>query len=171
MKDLYTSSVVGLNVKSKVEFSPSAVSASQTAHQTEPPGPHLCHLQQGVQEQLQPAAAPVGAHRHQDEGQSKPREGGRREGRTSGEADSPSFPPSPHPSCTVLSSPSPCSCAGDPPPARSACEPGGPASLCVHCPSNRNHGSTASAHPSSCCCCWVHGAGGFTEKGVIEFNM
>lgn len=153
-------------MKSKVEFCPSAVSASQTAHQTEPAGPHLCHLQQRVQEQLQPAAAPVGAHGHQDEGPSEPREGGCRE-----EAASPSVTPPPHPSNTGFSSPSPRSCARDPPPAWSAREPGEPDSLCVHRPGNRNHGCTASAHPSSCCCCWVHGPGGFAEKGVIEFNM
>uniref|UniRef100_A0A669CGQ7 MYC-associated zinc finger protein a (purine-binding transcription factor) n=1 Tax=Oreochromis niloticus TaxID=8128 RepID=A0A669CGQ7_ORENI len=72
------------------------MSASQTAHQAGPARPHLRHLQQGVQEQLQPAAAPVGAHGHQDEGPGSPGEGGRSEGRPGGEADGPN--PNPIPS-------------------------------------------------------------------------
>ncbi|XP_028454870.1 myc-associated zinc finger protein-like [Perca flavescens] len=43
------------------------------------------------------------------------------------------------------------------PPARQPGEPGG---VCVHRPGDRNHGCAASAHPGSCCCCGLHGAGG-----------
>lgn len=140
------------------------VSISQTAPQAEPPRPHLRHLQQGVQEQLQPAAAPVGAHGHQDEGPSGPGEGGRSEGRTGGEADGAALPSPPHPAPAAASSLFHGSRPRDPPPARSARQPGGPAGVCVNRPGNSNHGCAASAHPGSCCCCRVHGAGGFSGR-------
>lgn len=41
-----------------------------------PRPPHLCHLQQAVQEQLQPAAAPVGPHWGTHEGQGQRAGGG-----------------------------------------------------------------------------------------------
>ncbi|XP_037648880.1 zinc finger protein 628 isoform X5 [Sebastes umbrosus] len=160
-------------LKCLLTFGPSAVSASQTAHQAEPARSHLRHLQQGVQEQLQPAAAPVGAHGHQDEGPRGAGEGGRSEGRTGGEADGPSVPPPPHPADATSSSSTPSDrhrrrrCrpgvpAPPAPPARSAArQPREPAGLRVHRHGNCNYGCTASTHPGSCCCRGLHGAGGF----------
>lgn len=152
-------------------FCPSAVSVSQTALQAEPAGPHLRHLQQGVQEQLQPAAPPVGAHGHQDEGPRRPGEGGRREGRTGGEAVRPSLPPPPQPALTASSSPSPNRRPRGPPPARSARQPRQPTGLCVHRPGNPNHGCTASTHPGSCCRRGLHGAGGFAGRGARKCDV
>lgn len=134
-------------------FCRSDVSVSQTAHQAEPPRPHLRHLQQGVQEQLQPAAAPVGAHGHQDEGPSVPREGGSGEGGPGGEADGPSVSAPAHPAHPAYPHRRP----RDPPSAR---QPREPAGLCVHRPGNSNHGCSASTHPGSCCGRGLHGAGG-----------
>ncbi|XP_037648876.1 translation initiation factor IF-2 isoform X2 [Sebastes umbrosus] len=157
-------------LKCLLTFGPSAVSASQTAHQAEPARSHLRHLQQGVQEQLQPAAAPVGAHGHQDEGPRGAGEGGRSEGRTGGEADGPSVPPPPHPADATSSSSTPSDrhrrrrCrpgvpAPPAPPARSAArQPREPAGLRVHRHGNCNYGCTASTHPGSCCCRGLHGA-------------
>uniref|UniRef100_A0A3Q3XHM1 C2H2-type domain-containing protein n=1 Tax=Mola mola TaxID=94237 RepID=A0A3Q3XHM1_MOLML len=119
-----------------------AVSVSQTAHQAEPARPHLCHLQQGVQEQLQPAAAPVGAHGHQDEGPGVPRKGGPGEDGPGGQADGPAVPAPAHSAHPAL--PCPHRRPRDPPPARSARKPREPDCLCVHRPGNRNHGCSAS---------------------------
>uniref|UniRef100_A0A672YQ29 Si:ch211-166g5.4 n=1 Tax=Sphaeramia orbicularis TaxID=375764 RepID=A0A672YQ29_9TELE len=63
------------------------------------------------------------------------------------------LPPQPAP--PPPSSPRP---PGDPPPAGAARQPGQPAGVRVHRPSNRNHGSATSTYPSSCGGGGVHGA-------------
>uniref|UniRef100_A0A3P9HZA2 Si:ch211-166g5.4 n=1 Tax=Oryzias latipes TaxID=8090 RepID=A0A3P9HZA2_ORYLA len=61
-------------------FLPGSVSSGETSVPDGPRATHLCHLQQAVQEQLQPAAAPVGPHWGTHEGQGKRAGGGSREG-------------------------------------------------------------------------------------------
>ncbi|MEQ2211799.1 hypothetical protein XENOCAPTIV_016423 [Xenoophorus captivus] len=139
---------------------------SQASFQTGPSGPHLRHLQQGVQEQLQPAAAPVRPHWHQDEGPSGAGEGGRSEGGTVGEADHPPVSASAH---TAPSTSTSClHRPGHPLPIRSTCQPGRTAGLRVHRSGNCHHGCSASAHPGCDHCRGLHGPGGFAGSGGME---
>uniref|UniRef100_H2SBB9 MYC-associated zinc finger protein a (purine-binding transcription factor) n=1 Tax=Takifugu rubripes TaxID=31033 RepID=H2SBB9_TAKRU len=138
------------------------LSASQTPGQAGPARPHLRHLQQGVQEQLQPAAAPVGPHRRPDEGPGGPGEGGGGQSDPGGEADGAAVAAAAH---AARPAPRRHRSRG-PPPARAAREPArAAASVCVHHPGNRNHGCNASTHPSSGGGRGLHGAGAGEEGG------
>ena len=57
-------------------LSPASLRSSEASVSAGPRAPHLCHLQQAVQEQLQPAAAPVGPHWGTHEGQGQRAGGG-----------------------------------------------------------------------------------------------
>uniref|UniRef100_A0A672JPX1 Si:ch211-166g5.4 n=1 Tax=Salarias fasciatus TaxID=181472 RepID=A0A672JPX1_SALFA len=56
------------------------LSSSEASVSADPGAAHLCHLQQAVQEQLQPAAAPVGPHWGTHEGQGQRAGGGSKGG-------------------------------------------------------------------------------------------
>lgn len=70
---------------------PSSLWTSETSVSAGPCAPYLCHLQQAIQEQLQPAAAPVGPHWGTHEGQGQRAGGGGKggNGRPGGGSDGP----------------------------------------------------------------------------------